>query len=306
MSKVRDRLSAAARDVIIMTETLGYMEDSLILVELEPAPTDLAGKELHRILNCGHITHNLKKRVRDLQKNIEGAANELGSLTRMTDVINTTQLEDVYKSVEKNTKSLVEACAAKERASASLEIMQIVFAASMAFDLVDLFTGLGLNTDLAPWQVSIEENLIHPPGVWFIFNMFICFIMCWCLKKLMGRLGDASKNFITYNAMFNAKIDLEALRDYLDEKDMEVSDGQIGDQGMYKSAIWEESDAELWGGAAPKMEISYDATNGWLIQASFVLDAKEIPNLDEREGQIKQIFVDQMVQHGVMKPPGVE
>ena len=45
--------------------------------------------------------------------------------------------------------------AAKERASASLEIMQVVFAASMAFDLVDLFTGLGLNTDLAPWQVAI-------------------------------------------------------------------------------------------------------------------------------------------------------
>ena len=109
VTKVRDRLSTAARDVIIMTETLGYMEDSLILVEIEPAPTDLAGKELHRILNCAHLSHNLKKRVRDLQKNIAGAENELGSLTRMTDAINTKQLEDVYKSVEKNTKSLVDA-----------------------------------------------------------------------------------------------------------------------------------------------------------------------------------------------------
>jgi hypothetical protein len=125
---------------------------------IEEAPPDLAGKELHRILNCAHLSHNLKKRVRDLQKNISGAQNEvpppppthhtttttttrcprpwlpvrehppgrqLSSLTRMTDVINTKQLEDVYKSVEKNTKALVDACAAKERASASLEIRQV-------------------------------------------------------------------------------------------------------------------------------------------------------------------------------------
>eukprot|EP01050_Picozoa_sp_SAG11_P025072 SAG11_NODE_5542_length_1531_cov_1.185754_2_plen_117_part_00 len=97
-------------------------------------------QQQQKCLSGGHLTHNLKKRVRDLQKNIEGAANELGSLTRMTDAINTKQLENVYKQVEKNTKQLVDACDAKERASASLEVMQVVFAASMAFDLVDKFT----------------------------------------------------------------------------------------------------------------------------------------------------------------------
>jgi hypothetical protein len=35
--------------------------------------------------------------------------------------------------------------------------------------------------------------------------------------------------------------------------------------GKKKSAIWEEEDEELWGGAAPKMEISYDAANGFLL-----------------------------------------
>ena len=71
------------------------------------------------------IHHNLEKRVRDMQKNIEGADNELQSLTRMTEVINTKQLEDVYNAVEKNTKKLVDACKANERAAASLEVMQV-------------------------------------------------------------------------------------------------------------------------------------------------------------------------------------
>eukprot|EP01052_Picozoa_sp_SAG31_P067507 SAG31_NODE_26291_length_445_cov_0.523121_1_plen_83_part_10 len=83
-----------------------------------------------------------------MQKNIEGAGNELKSLTRMTEVINTKQLEDVYNAVEKNTKKLVDACKANERAAASLEVMQVVFAASMAFGLFALATGLALNIDL--------------------------------------------------------------------------------------------------------------------------------------------------------------
>lgn len=40
------------------------------------------------------------------------------------------QLEDVFKSVESNTKYLVDASATNERASASLEVMQIILAVS--------------------------------------------------------------------------------------------------------------------------------------------------------------------------------
>ena len=43
----------------------------------------------------------------------------------MTDVINSKQLEDVFKSVDANTKFLVDASAANERSSASLELMQV-------------------------------------------------------------------------------------------------------------------------------------------------------------------------------------
>ena len=50
---------------------------------------------------------------------------QLSNLQQMTDVINTKQLEDVFRNVEANTKYLVDASAANERASASLELMQV-------------------------------------------------------------------------------------------------------------------------------------------------------------------------------------
>jgi len=51
------------------------------------------------------------------------------------------QLEDVFKSVEANTKYLVDASATNERASASLEVMQIILAGMFAFDIIDHMGG---------------------------------------------------------------------------------------------------------------------------------------------------------------------
>ena len=74
VDQVRDRLSVAARTMILMTETMGYMADSLdpLVLQPVPPPADLGGRELHRILNNDYMINNLQKRVRDLQKNIRG------------------------------------------------------------------------------------------------------------------------------------------------------------------------------------------------------------------------------------------
>lgn len=59
----------------------------------------------------------------------------------MSDVINTKQLEDVFKNVESNTKYLVDASAANERSSAALDVMQVILAGSFCFDILDRLSG---------------------------------------------------------------------------------------------------------------------------------------------------------------------
>lgn len=299
VDQVRDRLSVAARDIILMTETMAYMSDSLHpdILHPIPPPSDLGGKELHRILNNDFMIHNLTKRVRDLQKNLRGTLKELQNLQMMTEVINTKQLEDVYKGVEKNTKSLVDAAAANERKAASLEIMQVVFAASMAFDIVDKVTGLDLNTEFADWQLWICVNIAQPPGRWFIVNVSWCFFMCLMLKKFMSRLAESQLNFLQFEVVFNTKIDSLALKNYLDTKSLEVSDGQLAASGTIKSAIWDEDDEVIWEGAAPHIEMRYDATNGFLLVAAFSVDRK-LTTKTEVELQI--IFMSELAKHGAV------
>ena len=89
-------------------------------------PKIAEGRKLHRILKIDSVAHETLVRVDDLDKLLDGAANQLRNLQQTTDVINTRQLEDAYTGVEQNTKFLVAASAANERSSASLAIMQVV------------------------------------------------------------------------------------------------------------------------------------------------------------------------------------
>merc|ERR1712070_387872 len=106
----------------------------------------------------------------------------------------------------------------------------------------------------------------------------------------MNHLGDLSKNFLTFEVTPNLAIDVEKMELYLDDKDMEVSDGILdADGNKRKSAVWQEDDEEIWGGAAPKMEIAYDAQNGFLLTVAFEVDKK----LNEKsESELRETFID--------------
>jgi len=120
-----------------------------------------------------------------------------------------------------------------------------------------------------------------------LVNWGFCFLLVFGLGAFMKNLKEKNLNFLSFEVLFNTKLDPLALKvrfnsilirfnpiqserirhiceqDYLDTKDLEVSDGQIRDGGqMTKSAIWDEDDEMIWEGAAPNLEIKYDAING--------------------------------------------
>ena len=112
-------LSETSRDIISMQQVLGYLEESLLDVKVPDKPTDLPGKRLFTILGLEEMKQNLQFRIDDLEKMTAGALNELGNLTATMDVVTCKQQERVWKQILGNTKIMVEASAADERASAS-------------------------------------------------------------------------------------------------------------------------------------------------------------------------------------------
>ena len=215
-----------------------------------PRPADLMGKRLHKILDCSKmktalyvcrccllriympaIDRSLSDcryfRVEDLQATVEGAQAELDNLTEMTSVINTKQQEIVFKKIQKNCSLLVDASGAEERAGASLEVMEVIFSASMGFDIMYRMFGIdqSIDTSVSPWHVWVQENIVWVPGGWFCMNMYFTFLVCYALKHYMGYLGSLAEDFVQVSKELNVKCNVAALKSYLATKSIEVSDG---------------------------------------------------------------------------------
>jgi len=280
VEKIRDQLSVASQEIILMTESLNYLSDSITYIKLPEYPKNPTHIELYKTLDYEELRSSIEVRIEDLKKNVDGSLHELENLSVMAEVINVKCLQEVFQQVEVNTKFLVEASAADERASASLEVMQVVLAASMAFDLVDRFTGMNMNIDLdQPWHVFIVDKLIANFMVWFAVNIVWMCIMCYGLLRLMKWLGAKSAGYITANINVNRKANIKALKEYLSTKDCivadTVSEGEQGTKPEVKKWLWEEdSDEEKWQGPAPTIEIVWDESSQFILKLSFSVDAK--------------------------------
>lgn len=301
VSRIRVMLNNGSRDIVMLEELLSYLNESLQDFQL-PAPpeegTDPTGEMLHKLLNVKGAKNDVRLRVMDLMKLVHGAKNELGNLQQMTDVINTKQLEDVFKNVDSNTKYLVDASAAAERSSASLEVMQVILAGSFAFDIVDRLSGGSLNITVPDWvNVILVDGIVAHPGLWWILNMAWLLLVSVMLTKLMRYLGQLADGILTMRVKANRRVKIDKLDEFLSTRDVEVSDS-VADRVMEtRKTSWTETDIERWKGEPPKIEIQLDRTHGFLLLVLFQVNMRRT---DASEEDLVDIFYALLLENGVL------
>ena len=160
ITRIRDELAVASRQIILLREVLLYLTESLDHYKIPPMTDDeydIGSRRLYKVLDPTTMKNDIMLRCDDLKKLIEGANNVQMTLQLMSDQINSTSLENVFKSVESNTKFLVDASAANERASASLEVMQVRAA--------ELRSGVGLGSCFVVWGAERGRVVVvaQPP-----------------------------------------------------------------------------------------------------------------------------------------------
>jgi WD repeat-containing protein 35 len=298
--KLRLMLNDASKDIILLQEVLSYLNESLVTMDIPDRPEDGHEVECHLYdyLDVKTQLRDVRLRSTDLQKLVSGAEHELNNLQQMTDVINTKQLEDVFKNVESNTKFLVDASAANERASASLEIMQVILAGSFAFDIIDRLSGGTLNITVPDWvNIYIVDGLIQYPFVWFLLNMLWLGGVSQALIWLMGALGEMANGALTLRLTFNAPISTTALEAHMRTRTVEVTDSVSEASGDLKKCAYMEVDKALWQGECPKIELQWNHSFGFLLIATISVNARNT-TLDE-DGLIRTLK-ESFVASGVM------
>ena len=295
---IRNMLSDCSADIILLNEIQSYMAEALEYFDVPDPPADPTARKLANMVNLGNSALRLQQRVNDMKKNIDGASGEVNALRDMADNVSKNRIYSVYDSVKTNTKSLEDVFRANERQSASLEIMQVVLAGSLAFEIFDrahcLYLGVAAEVD---WANDNLAAMYKTPMVLFIINMGMWGVVGGFVKWLLAYYGDIASGVLSVRYKLNVKVNRRNLLYFLADKEVPMEDIN-GDKGtMLKKHAWSESDNIRWCGEPPKIEVLVDHRFNFLLEAYIVISTKKSK---VREKDILDIFFGELREYGVI------
>lgn len=241
---IRAKLNQATNDLILFTDTLGYLLESLEFVKIPQKSPNATEEEeaIYSYLDLKKQHHDILLRARDLEKLVHGAKYEIVNLRQMAEVLNTSELEDIFKTVEGNTKVLADSSLSVEQCGTSLELVQILLAGSFAFTLLDRIPGGTLNVSMPDWvDTAFTKTIIDVPLLFFVLNMIWMVACIYALiryKKKRSHEEEFGRR--TLRIKVNKAINIEAFETFLGTRilDKQESVSQIASE--VRRVVWKD------------------------------------------------------------------
>ncbi|GLD95232.1 hypothetical protein PINS_up003874 [Pythium insidiosum] len=223
LGSVKESLSEAARNIILLIESLQYLLESVEDLELPPVPMDLAGSKIYKCLTLMERKNSILLRCKDSIKLIERLRTQLDTLITKFDSISRLQLASVAHDVDLNVKHMVNSLGTRQRISMSVEVIRVIFAGTLSFEVIDRLSGSTFNVPVPKWYLDwIKKPIVDTPMLFFVLNL-VWFALVW-LSAQAWRTRAASRfeASIVLRALVNKRINLSALRAMLKKRDLQL------------------------------------------------------------------------------------
>mmetsp|Transcript_10575 Transcript_10575/g.20032 ORF Transcript_10575/g.20032 Transcript_10575/m.20032 type:complete len:956 (+) Transcript_10575:34-2901(+) len=258
-----------------------------------PENVDVARLKLWNALNLPMAVKDVTNRIVDMSKNIEAIQNALSQLYNGIDNIESMKMFSIQEAVNENTKNLEDQAKASERGSRALEIMQIILAGNLAFDIMDRYS---------------EENPLdseNPVG-WFFLSMAFFVLTAVVLIIYSRRAASAADKVLMLKFKLNKKVDPVKMRDWINSKDPDAEAYEtFQTENDIRKVCWSEDDDAQWctsgcEASVPDIVLLYDHKFGFLFQ--IYMTVMKVPNM-MTDKQYLQCFLKQLLDSGVISPP---
>lgn len=241
---IRGKLNQATNDLILFTDTLGYLLESLEFVKIPEKSIDASEEEelIFSYLDLKKQHHDILLRARDLVKLVQGAKYEIVNLRQMAEVLNTSELEDIFKTVEGNTKTLADSSLTVAQCGSSLELVQVLLAGSFAFTLLDRIPGGSLNVEMPEWvATAFAKSIIEVPLLFFVLNMLWmagCIYALIRFKKKKSHEKEYGRR--TLRIKVNKKIDIDNFEKFLGSRVLEKQESVSQLASEVRRVVWKD------------------------------------------------------------------
>lgn len=240
--QIRTQLSQAANDLILFTDTLGYLLESLEFVKIPQKSANACEEEeaIFSYLDLKKQHHDILLRARDLEKLVHGAKYEIVNLRQMAEVLNTSQLEEIFKTVEGNTKILADSSIVVKKSGSSLELVQLLLAGSFAFTLLDRIPGGSLNIEVPQWVNDVfKKHIIDVPLLFFALNLLwmgVCIRAVFLYKQKKIHADEFGRHMLRVKV--NKAIKVDEFEAFLATKMLEKQESVSQPASELRRVMW--------------------------------------------------------------------
>ena len=300
---IRHVLSETAKDIILLEEVLLYLEESLEQDKtIQGKPASEEAERLYDVLKIDMMVYDLKIRIGDMQKILDSNKNEVIGLRQITDTISETQMFKLQEEIRGSSSDMLNQLKSAERQSTSLDVMQVIFAGSLAFEILDRLTGEWTVVNTVWARDYIVNPLMNRPMMWFLISMGMWFVVGFGVLRLLKNLNDKSAGIITTRVKVNKRMDINALDDYLMGKPIISEDGDADKLTTNQKVTWVERHSVKWEGYEPKIEMLYDAKHAFLLSIYISITRRASEPARLRPDTMKMRFFTELQEYGVLSP----
>ncbi|CAB1114157.1 unnamed protein product [Ectocarpus sp. CCAP 1310/34] len=306
LDRIRYRICAMSNDIIVLEEILGYVLEALDVIEVPPEPPEQAGRSLYERLEISGMRSQLLRRSADLKKNVSGSQQYLDVLREMSAVrkrkgkpetdadksgnhnqalenfddfvryqVSENKMFRLNESLEMNTKKLCNLNESSDKSAKSLQILLVMFAGMLAFDVLDRLTGDWTVTNSDWFQAFYVAVIQSTPILWFIISLLVWGLVALLVWRVFKKMHFRSQGLTTIRTRFYRKVFQDKLQAWLKFKAISLEERNFDLSNDLVRITYEERHAGDWGGFKPKVVVEYDERNNFLMAIEVTYNRRE-------------------------------
>jgi WD repeat-containing protein 35 len=206
LGRARDKVCTLSKEIIVLDQVLGYLDEALGMMEIPPEPPEQAGRSLYQRLEISGMREMLVRRVKDVKKNLIASQRNLDLVREKVELESRNKSLRTSLQIDTISKQLGTLQASSGDTVRSLRILQTIFTGVIAFDILDRLTGEWTVMD-ATWMTGFVDSFIKQnPLVWFITSIVAWLISAYLVSR-HSFIGDwKSRGTTTMTIVVNRNI----------------------------------------------------------------------------------------------------
>ncbi|CAM9308429.1 unnamed protein product [Ectocarpus fasciculatus] len=205
----------------------------------------------------------------------------LGYVLEALDVIERNAMGQPEPDVDKNHNnttiklSRITLRRCSDKSAKSLQILLVMFAGMLAFDVLDRLTGDWTVTNSDWFQAFYVAVIQSTPILWFIISLLVWGLVALLVWRVFKKMHFRSQGLTTIRTRFYRKVFQDKLQAWMKFKAISLEERNFDLSNDLVRITYEERHAGDWGGFKPKVVVEYDERNNFLMAIEITYNRRE-------------------------------